>query len=212
MSAFLTGVVDVVAEVRRRAPDLNVLDGRAGDGDLGVTMSLAADAVTELLPELETEDLAVALRAVGTAMALKAPSTAGTLVATGLLQAARAVGDEPHGDARSAATLLRAASDAIGDRGSAQPGDKTMVDALAPAAEAALDAAERGCDVAATLGEAADAADRGARATTEMTPRHGRAGWLADRSAGHEDGGARLIAIILGAAAASARREGPDQG
>jgi dihydroxyacetone kinase len=202
MSALRTAIVDVADEVRRRAPDLNVLDGQAGDGDLGVTMTLAADAVTESLEQLETDDVAEVLRAVGIAIARKAPSTAGTLVATGLMQAGRAAADDAGGDAPRLALLLGAASEAIAERGSAQRGDKTMIDALAPAAEAASEAAERGLDLAATLAAAADAAEQGARATTAMTPRHGRAGWLADRSAGLEDGGARLIAIILSAASA----------
>ena len=199
MNAVSTALRASAEAVLERADDLNRLDAQAGDGDLGVTMASAATVVIELLPELDEKSLPDVLRSCGAALATKTPSTAGTLVATGLLRAARAAGEE--GDpADLTARLLDAARAGIAERGKAEVGSKTMLDALAPAAEAASAAAARGEDARGQLAAAAEAAETGARATVDMRPRHGRAGWLAERSAGHEDGGARMVAIALAGA------------
>jgi dihydroxyacetone kinase-like protein len=119
-----------------------------------------------------------------------------------LIAAGRAAGDEPGAGASELARLLEAGYDAIARLGKAERGAKTMLDALGEAVSAARAAARGGADVGAALRAAAAAADSGARATREMIPRHGRAGWLAERAAGHEDAGARLVAIVLAAASA----------
>jgi phosphoenolpyruvate---glycerone phosphotransferase subunit DhaL len=203
MSRLLIGLGKVAEEVAASATQLNELDAQAGDGDLGVTMTTAARTVLNLLPSLEGQAAGDVLRACGAAVAREAPSTSGTLVATGLLRAARAA-RSAEGDAATVAAMLGEAQQGIEERGKAELGSKTMLDALAPAVESARLAAEKGLGVEAALVAAAEAADRGALSTPSMRPRHGRAGWLAERSAGHEDAGARLVAIILAAAARSA--------
>lgn len=212
----LTRVLDGVAgEVIAAAGELNRLDGVAGDGDLGVTMTAAAQALQALLPELAGQDLPTTLRRCGAELARKAPSTSGTLVATGFLRAARAAADAQGSSQAGAqgqgaaageasqlalvAQLLAAAQQGIQERGKAAPGDKTMLDALAPAV-AALQA-EEGVTLAAALQRAAEAAAAGAAATKTMRAKVGRAGWLADRSAGHVDAGAHLVALAFAAAA-----------
>ena len=80
-------------------------------------------------------------------------------------------------------------------------GDKTLLDALAPASDALVRAAEAGVDLATALGEAAAAAAAGAADTTAMRARVGRAGWLADRSEGHEDAGVHSVALVFASAA-----------
>jgi phosphoenolpyruvate---glycerone phosphotransferase subunit DhaL len=190
---------DVVAS----APQLNELDAHAGDGDLGVTMTTAARIVLDLLPGLEGSSTPDVLKTCGAAIARGAPSTSGTLVATGLLRAGRV-----SGEGMSSVSLLAASLDAaragMQERGKAEVGSKTLLDALVPAIEAVRLAGDNGGDMEAALAAAAHAADAGARSTTTMQPRHGRAGWLVERSAGHEDAGARLIAIMFAAAARSA--------
>jgi len=194
----------VANAVRARADDLNRLDGQAGDGDLGVTMATAASIVVELLPSLEGKPMADVFNACGAAIARGAPSTSGTLVATGFLRAARAARElDTRGEVPTVAVLLDAARAGIAERGKAQAGSKTMLDALIPAVDAAGSAERAQRDIAGILRDSADAADAGAKATAAMTPVHGRAGWLAERSAGHEDAGARLVAIALDAAARS---------
>lgn len=189
--------VDAVVEA---AAELNLLDAHAGDGDLGATMTAGARALAEALPGFQELAAPEAVERCGMLLARSAPSTCGTLLATALLRCASDA--RAHGPSTYAA-LLEAAAHAIAERGKAEPGSKTMLDALLPAARAAasVDASEG--TLLETLVAAAAAADQGARATAAMVPRFGRAGWLAERSLGHEDGGARLIAILLEAIASS---------
>ncbi|MEK7862752.1 MAG: DAK2 domain-containing protein [Chloroflexota bacterium] len=91
------------------------------------------------------------------------------------------------------------------ERGRAAVGDKTLLDALAPAAEAAGRAASAGASFTQTLAASAEAARAGADATRAMRPKVGRASWMADRSAGHEDAGAHLVALLLTSASRHAR-------
>jgi dihydroxyacetone kinase len=191
----------VAEEVVASAALLNELDAQAGDGDLGVTMTTAARVVLNLLPSLEGQAAADVLRACGVAVAREAPSTSGTLVATGLLRAGRAAAEATGEGAFALVAALEAARAGIQERGKADLGSKTMLDALAPAVHAARLAGDDHKGIEAALAAAAEAAERGTRSTASMQPRHGRAGWLADRSAGHEDAGARLVAIMLAAAA-----------
>jgi dihydroxyacetone kinase len=193
----------VAEDVIAAAPKLNELDGQAGDGDLGVTMATAAKIVLDLLPGLAGSSAAEVLKACGAGIARGAPSTSGTLVATGLMRAARVAVDPEANRVSVLAAALDAARAGIQERGKAEIGSKTMLDALVPAIEAVRLASDNGGDMEAALAAAADAADAGARSTTSMQPRHGRAGWLVERSAGHEDAGARLVAVMLAAAARS---------
>lgn len=202
MSDLLEALRSISEQVLEATDELNALDGWAGDGDLGVTVATAASAVLGLLPKLEGATLDSVLMECGRTVAREAPSTAGTLLATGLLSAGQAA-KGAQSDATSFATLLEAARAGIAERGQAQLGSKTMLDALAPASKAATVAAARGESLTGALGAAAEAAEEGARATVSMQPRHGRAGWLPERSFGHEDAGARLIAMILVAAVRS---------
>lgn len=201
MSSLVSVLGTVAASLKDSADELNRLDAVAGDGDLGVTVTAAGEAVMALLPTLEGRGLSDVLNACGVAVAKEAPSTSGTLVATGLMGAARAASQSSSSGAAELAELLDASQAAIAKRGKAEPGWKTMLDALLPAAQAAARSAQEGGSLEDALDAAAEAADLGAQATRSMVPRLGRAGWLAERSAGHEDAGARMVAIMLISAA-----------
>jgi len=200
-------IADVVLAVAGGLTDarelLNRLDGVAGDGDLGLTAGRAADALVEVAPTLAGLSAGDALKAVGMTLARRAPSTGGTLVAFACLAAARVEPAAGQTQPAQIADLLDAARDEIARRGKVEPGDRTMLDALAPAAAAFRAAADEGSEIGACLAAAAEAADRGATATIDMDATTGRAGWLADRARGHEDAGARLIAVILAAASSA---------
>jgi dihydroxyacetone kinase len=191
----------VATELLEARDELNRLDGVAGDGDLGLTVTNAARAVLELAPSLENFTEADAIRRCGTEIARKAPSTGGTLIAFALMAAAKAAVPEGSTAVERAARYLEAAAASVGQRGQVAPGDRTMLDALKPAAGALQAAADRGSDAATAAADAARSADDGARATATMAAKVGRAGWLADRAAGHEDAGARLVAMAFAAAA-----------
>lgn len=198
-----TVVVAVATELLEARDELNRLDGVAGDGDLGLTVTNACRALIELAPSLTELSEADAIRRCGTEIARKAPSTGGTLIAFALMAAAKAEVDPASPTPERAAGYLEAAAASIAQRGQVAAGDRTMLDALLPAAGAARRVAGAGADVATLARDAAAAADAGAKATSTMAARVGRAGWLADRAAGHEDAGARLVAMAFAAAAAT---------
>lgn len=206
-SAGLVALVRAVAtDLLDHRDELNRLDGVAGDGDLGLTVTAAATALLELAPALAELPEAEAIRKCGMELARRAPSTGGTLIAFALLAAAKA-GVDPEAPAlERAASYLDAAAASVAERGQVAPGDRTMLDALRPAAEAIRHAAESGVPARQAAASAADAAGAGAAATATMAAKVGRAGWLAERAAGHEDAGARLIALVFQAAA---RHVGP---
>ena len=190
----------VATELLDARDELNRLDGVAGDGDLGLTVTNACRALLELAPSLAELSEADAIRRCGTEIARKAPSTGGTLIAFALMAAAKAPVDPGSPAPGRAAGYLEAAAASVALRGQVSPGDRTMLDALQPAVEAVRQVAENGGDVATAARAAAEAAHAGASATATMAAKVGRAGWLADRAAGHQDAGARLVAMAFAAA------------
>jgi len=208
MSEGGTAVGDLVSavatELLSARDELNRLDGVAGDGDLGLTVTNACRALIELASSLAELSEADAIRRCGTEIARKAPSTGGTLIAFALMAAAKAPVEPDAEPLARAAAYLEAAAASIAQRGQVSPGDRTMLDALGPAAKAVRQVADDGGAGAAARRAAAEAADAGAGATATMAAKVGRAGWLADRAAGHEDAGARLVAMAFAAAAESA--------
>ena len=187
-------LVAVAAALRDARDELNRLDGIAGDGDLGLT-----DALDELAPTIAAE--AGPATAIGRALARKAPSTGGTLVAFACLAAGRVVVADGASPVGALGLRLAAARDEIATRGKVGIGDRTMLDALSPAVDAFSGEIDGGAGLGEALAAAAAAADAGAAATAAMEATTGRAGWLADRARGHEDAGARLVVIVLDAAA-----------
>lgn len=205
-AAFAELIRAVATNLIEHRDELNRLDGVAGDGDLGLTVSTGARALLELAPSLETMAEADAIRRCGTEIARRAPSTGGTLIAFAFMAAAKAAVPSGATPLERAAAYLEAAADSVAQRGQVAPGDRTMLDALRPAADALRDAAERGLVAAAAITSAARAADDGANATAKMPAKVGRAGWLADRAAGNEDAGARLVALAFASAGDSGSR------
>ena len=176
----------VAAALEAAEARLTELDAAAGDGDLGLSMARGAAAI-RALPEGAWGDPATALAALGEALRRALGGSSGPFYATGLLRAARAVGEGADWPA-----ALRAGIAAIAELGGARPGDRTMLDALAPAAEAL---AEGG------LAAAAEAAEQGAAATAAMVPRLGRASYLGARAVGVPDAGAAAVAVWMRALA-----------
>lgn len=194
-------VVATAREVAGHAELLNRLDGLAGDGDLGVTATHAADALEAVAADAAALDAGAALRRLGRAIASGAPSTGGTLIAFAFM-AAGAADDPAATSAERIVAALSAARASVAERGKVATGDRTMLDALSPAVDALAAALAEGLPALVAAARAAEAADAGARATTAMEPTVGRAGWLKDRARGNEDPGARLVALAVSAAAA----------
>jgi dihydroxyacetone kinase len=204
-AAFAALLTVVATDLLDRKDELNRLDGVAGDGDLGLTVTTGARALLELAPSLETMAEPDAIRRCGTEIARKAPSTGGTLIAFALMAAAKAEVTPGASPVERAAVYLEAAADSIAQRGQVAPGDRTMLDAVRPAADALRTAADRGDDARSALAAAARGAENGAKATASMAAKVGRAGWLADRAAGNEDAGARLVALAFEAGSRAVR-------
>ena len=177
---------------------LTDLDARAGDGDLGASMARAAQAI-RALPETAWNAPSGALAEIGNALRRAIGGSSGPFYATALLRASRELGKGEASPERLA-DAFDAAVSAISELGGAKPGDRTMLDALQPAADAFRKAIARGSPNDA-LTAAADAAEKGADNTATMLPGLGRASYLGDRAVGVPDGGAVAVAIWLGALA-----------
>lgn len=175
--------------------ELGALDRAIGDGDLGLTVSAGAQAVSDAVAQLEGEPTpAAVLIAVARSFSAANPSTLSALAATGLLSAARELREMTDVGRDQAVVALRAAGRAIAQRGGAEPGDKTVLDALLPSIEALEGAPPDGQEA---LSEMATAAQAGVEGTTDKVSRRGRAGWVGERTAGHPDGGATAYWRLL---------------
>jgi dihydroxyacetone kinase-like protein len=173
------------------------LDRAIGDGDLGLTMTKAFTAA-DAFASASTEALPGRLLAqVGMAAAKAAPSTMGTLVATGFMRGGKAVGDAATLETAHMATFFRAFVDGIMERGKTRPGNKTVVDALDPAANALTEAAERGDALRAALAGAAAAAEAGRDAARQLMSQHGKASAFREQTIGVDDPGAHVGALIV---------------
>lgn len=181
------------------------LDRAIGDSDHGENMDRGFQAVLEKLAEIRPETPGAALKLTAMTLMSKVGGAAGPLFGTAFLRASTAVGDAAEVDPEAWAGALVAARDGIVARGKAESGDKTMVDAWTPAAEAGLAAAAHNAgNVLEVLVAAAEAAEAGAIATDPLVARKGRASYLGERSAGHRDPGAASSALILRAAVEAA--------
>jgi dihydroxyacetone kinase len=175
------------------------MDREVGDGDLGISLARGAAAILRELPALEAEPSA-ALRHLSLSIRRSVAGTSGPLYAMFLLRAAGSLaGAGVAPDAAAWARALAAGCEGVMALGGARPGDRTMLDALVPAAEALQSALRAGRPWREALAEAAAAAREGAARTAAMAPRRGRSSYLGDRALGHVDPGAEAVAIWLGA-------------
>jgi dihydroxyacetone kinase-like protein len=195
--AVVEEMAAAMEENRRR---LTKLDSEIGDGDHGNNMHRGFQAALERLDADDPSTPADVLKAVSMALISKVGGAAGPLYGTAFLRASTALGSKEEVSAEDAAGALEAALGGIKQRGKAEVGDKTMVDALQPAAEAAQEAAGEG-SVAGVFRAAAGAAEEGAESTVPMTARRGRASYLGARAQGHQDPGATSTYLLLDAAA-----------
>jgi phosphoenolpyruvate---glycerone phosphotransferase subunit DhaL len=198
--ATLGVVREMAAAMEENRRRLTKLDSEIGDGDHGNNMHRGFQAALERLDGADPSTPADVLKAVTMALIGKVGGAAGPLYGTAFLKASEALGGKEEVSAEDAADALQAALGGIKQRGKAEVGDKTIVDALQPAAEAAKEAAGEG-SVAAVFRAAAGAAEEGAESTVPMTARKGRASYLGARAEGHQDPGATSTYLLLDAAA-----------
>ncbi len=174
--------------------ELDRLDAIVGDGDHGVTMVLGWRAVLGELIAPPPTSPGDALRRAAASFATVG-GTAGPLWGTALLRAGRALGDAPVADVAAVARAATAAVEGIRVRGRCNEGEKTLIDAMAPAARALCAAADRGDHLRDALADAAEAAAEGADRTSTFAATHGRAARAPESSRGYVDAGARACAV-----------------
>ncbi len=196
--------LETVAEAMIAVRDeLTELDREVGDGDLGISLARGAAALLAECPRYPGEaGPAAVLRAASATVRRSVGGTSGPLYAVLLLRAANALPDSSPG---SWAAALRAGLDGVREVGGAEVGDRTMVDALAPAADAFEAALRGGAPWRDALSAAADAAAAGAAGTADIRARLGRSSYLGDRVLGRPDPGAQAVALWLAALAGPVR-------
>jgi dihydroxyacetone kinase-like protein len=191
---------EAAGSLREQRDYLTQLDAAIGDADHGTNMDRGFAAVLAKLDELEeTVPPGPLLTTAGATLVSTVGGASGPLWGTALRRAGRAVGDAQELDAATLALALEAALAGVVELGAATEGEKTMVDALAPAVRALRERLDGGDDLAAALASAREAAEQGMLATVPLQARKGRASYLGERSIGHQDPGATSTALIVAA-------------
>jgi phosphoenolpyruvate---glycerone phosphotransferase subunit DhaL len=187
------------ATIAEQKDYLTQLDAAIGDADHGSNMTRGFAAVETKLAELDGGvPPGKMLIAAGQTLVSTVGGASGPLWGTALRRAGRSMGESETVEPPQLADALAAAVAGVVELGAAQPGDKTMVDALQPAVDA-FRSQVGGGDLAAALSAATAAAEQGMRATVPMLARKGRASYLGERSIGHQDPGATSAALIVAA-------------
>jgi dihydroxyacetone kinase-like protein len=200
---------ETATAVRDQRDYLTQLDSAIGDGDHGTNMNRGFEAVEKALAgQNGSVPPGRLLIVAGKTLVSTVGGASGPLWGSALRAAGRSLGDADRFEGVELAAALDAAIAAVVDLGAATPGDKTMIDALLPAAQALHDGLDSGMPLQAAITAASEAAEEGARATVPMLARKGRASYLGERSVGHQDPGATSAALILRALERAVAAEG----
>jgi dihydroxyacetone kinase-like protein len=206
--AWVQAFSSTVAENREY---LTRLDSAIGDADHGTNMDRGMKAVLAKLDAQEGEDIGALLKTVGMTLVSTVGGAGGPLYGTLFLQMGMATTGKSELEPEDWAKALEAAVTGVQSRGKAEPGDKTMIDALIPARDAFTSALADGASFDDALRRSAQAAEEGMRATVPLVAKKGRASYLGERSAGHQDPGATSSHLLLKTAAETWGRAGPPE-
>jgi dihydroxyacetone kinase-like protein len=193
-AALSAGLAAIAAHMETVADELNALDGQLGDGDLGVTMVRGGREVVASLPSLPPE-IGESLMKVAQAFTKVSGSSYGTLLATGLMSAAKATRGRADVPWSEVSPLLEGAFEAMRARGKASLDDKTVLDALHAAAEATKGLDDPAAILAAARKAVAETMDR----FRDQPAKIGRARIFGEKSIGLDDPGMRAFRAILDA-------------
>jgi dihydroxyacetone kinase-like protein len=190
------------ASLRDQRDYLTQLDAAIGDADHGTNMDRGFSAVVDKLGAVDDPvPPGRLLTTAGSTLVSTVGGASGPLWGTALRRAGRTLGDAEEFGSDELSTALDAALEGVVELGAAQEGEKTMVDALAPAVRALRERLDRGASLADAVQAAFEAGEEGMRATVPLQASKGRASYLGERSIGHQDPGATSTALILGALA-----------
>ncbi len=176
---------------------LNELDAAIGDAEHGINMDRGFQKVITQLPSSEGKDIEYILKSAGTSLISSVGGASGPLFGSFFLKAAAAAPGKLELDEDELLAVLKAGLKGVIDRGKAQQGDKTMIDALIPSVDTFESLILKGNSMAEALEQAVTAAEKGMEDTISMVARRGRASYLGERSIGHQDPGATSMYLIL---------------
>jgi dihydroxyacetone kinase-like protein len=176
---------------------LTKLDSPIGDADHGINMDRGFRKVREKLPTVADKDIGNILKTTGMTLISSVGGASGPLYGTFYMRAGMAVDAKQELNGEDLATMLQAGMDGIVQRGRAQVGDKTMIDAWSPAMRALHTSLEDGGNVLTAMRETVAAAEQGMEDTIPLQAKKGRASYLGERSIGHQDPGATSTYLIL---------------
>lgn len=197
---FTNWLRDAASTLHENAAYLTELDSAIGDADHGSNMDRGFSAVVAVLDETSFESVEELMKKAGMTLVSKVGGASGPLYGTFFLRFGTALAGAEITPA-TVGEALKAGVGGILARGKAELGDKTMYDAWAPALDAYDDAVAGGADIGGALAAAAEASAKGRDATTPLVARKGRASYLGERSAGHQDPGATSTTLLLESAA-----------
>lgn len=180
---------------------LTELDAAIGDADHGANMHRGFQAVMNKMAEISDKDIGTVFKTVGMTLLSTVGGAGGPLYGTFFLQAGMKTAGKMELSTEDWLAALEGALAGVLMRGKAEIGDKTMVDALTPAVEALRKAAAEKLPLGQAAGLSAEAARKGMESTTPLVARKGRASYLGERSAGHQDPGATSSYLLLKTAA-----------
>lgn len=205
---FRAMMAAVAAAIREKKDWLSQLDGVIGDGDHGITMDIGWTAVGAVLPGEPAEaTISQLCEVIAKTFLTAVGASSGPLYAGAFRSAGQAVGDRLNLDGPAMAAWVKGMSDGILSRGGAAQGDKTMIDAWVPAAEAAAEAAAAGAGEIEVLEAATAASKAGMEYTARIESRRGRSAKLGERSIGHVDPGAASANVLLDAMTGALHRQ-----
>ena len=196
-NVFRTWITSAAGVIEANRDHLTQLDAAIGDADHGINLARGFAAVLVALDAKPAATPGAVLTLTGSTLISKVGGASGPLYGMAFRRAGQALGAAEEVDVAALGQALEAALAGVQQLGAAREGDKTMVDALAPAARALAKAAAEGAAQADALAAAVAAAEEGAAATVPLQARKGRASYLGPRSVGHEDPGAASTVLIL---------------
>jgi dihydroxyacetone kinase-like protein len=197
----LAWIRDFASTVTANKAYLTELDSAIGDADHGINMDRGFQAVTGKLDSIAPSDIGGCLRTIGSTLVSTVGGASGPLYGMFFMQMGGAAAGKETLSLAEFATAFEAGIGGVQRIGKAEPGDKTMLEALLPARDALTAAAADGTAVGPALERAAEAAEAGMLATVPLVARKGRASYLGERSAGHQDPGATSSYLLLKCAA-----------
>jgi dihydroxyacetone kinase-like protein len=197
----LAWIRDYASVVSANKTYLTELDSAIGDADHGINMDRGFKAVIGKLDTLDSSDIGGCLRTIGSTLVSTVGGASGPLYGMFFMQMGGASAGKEELSVAEFAAAFEAGVGGVQRIGKAEPGDKTMLESLLPARDALHAAATDGASVSDALARAAEAAEAGMAATVPLVARKGRASYLGERSAGHQDPGATSSALLLRSAA-----------